>query len=288
MTSVVAEARPGDIDPRPEPIWYFRGLRLYSGKFPAYYDVSDLPGTRILQDNFEAIRDEILDFYARRSTDMSPNRIPYNYDDPGWQTHTLYAFGFRHREKCADLPVLDSVVRQIPGMVTVTVSVLRPQTRIHAHVGASSAVIRTHLGISIPAEYPEVGIRVRGHGRGWEEGGIFGIEMAQRHLAWNNTDQPRIALTVDTMKPEYADKQMDVCGRCLALLAMQMVTTRVPVTKRLPRPVVGAIHTTAGWAVQLLIRSQRLVERVIGPPKASTRQSSTPRRDSPVATPSSP
>lgn len=279
MTSVVAEARPGDIDPRPEPIWYFRGLRLYSGKYPAYYDVSELPGTRILEENFEAIRDEILDFYARRSEEMNPNRIPYNYDDPGWQTHTLYAFGFRHREKCADLPVLDSVVRQIPDMVTVTVSVLKPHTRIHAHVGASSAVIRTHLGISIPAEYPEVGIRVRGHGRGWEEGGLFGIEMAHRHLAWNNSDQPRIALTVDTMKPEYADKKMDVCGRCLALLAMQTVTTKVPATKKLPRPVVGAIHTGTGLAVQSLIRSQGLLERVIGPPQAVEHPAPGPAHD---------
>lgn len=264
MSDVVAEARPADIDPRPEPIWYFRSLRLYSGKYPAYYDVSDLPGTKILAENFEAIRDEILDFYARRSEQMNPNRIPYNYEDPGWRTHTLYAFGFRHYQKCADLPILDSVVRQIPGVVTVTVSVLRPHTRIHTHVGSSSAVIRTHLGISIPADYPDVGIRVRGHGRGWKEGEMFGIEMAHRHLAWNNTDQPRIALTVDTMKDEHADREMDVCGRCLALLAMQTITTKVPITKKLPRPAVGVIHTVAGWAVQALIHTQRVVDRARG------------------------
>lgn len=256
------QAKPSEVDDAPEPIWYFRSLALYKGKYPAYYDVSDLPGTKILQENYEAIRAEILDFYARRATEMAPNNIPYTYDDPGWKTHTLYAFGFKHRAKCADLPFLDSVVSSIPGMLTTTVSVLEPRTRIHAHVGASSAVIRTHLAISIPAPYPEVGIRVRGHGRGWEDGKLFGIEMAHRHLAWNDTDHFRIALTVDTIKDEYAHKKMDVNGRCLALLAMQTITTKVPLTKRFPKPLVGLIHTTASYAVRTLIVGQRVYCRV--------------------------
>lgn len=254
---VQEEAKPSEVDPTPEPIWYFRSLELYHGKFPAYYDVSDLPGTKILQDNYEAIRDEILAFYTGDTERIAPNNIPYTYTDPGWRTHTLYAFGFKHLKKCADLPFLDSVVSQIPGMLTTTVSVLQPNTRIHAHVGASSGVIRTHLAISIPAPYPEVGIRVRGHGRGWEDGKLFGIEMAHRHLAWNNTDQFRIALTVDTVKDEYAAKKNDINGRCLALLAMQTITTKVPITKKLPKPVVGLIHTTASWAVRALIIGQR-------------------------------
>lgn len=278
---ILREAKPSEVDPTPEPIWYFRRLRLYKGKFPAYYDVSELPGTKILQDNYEAIRDEILAFYTGHTEKLAPNNIPYKYDDPGWKTHTLYAFGFKHLEKCADLPFLDSIVSQIPGMVTATVSVLEPRTRIHAHVGASSAVIRTHLGISIPGEHPEVGIRVRGHGRGWEEGKLFGIEMAHRHLAWNDTDQFRIALTVDTIKPEYARKKDDVCGRCLALLAMQTIATKVPLTKRFPDPLLGLIHTTASWAVRGLIIGQRTYLRLGGGRKAQAR-AAAPTTPTPV------
>ncbi|WCO65877.1 aspartyl/asparaginyl beta-hydroxylase domain-containing protein [Iamia majanohamensis] len=269
---VRAEAKPSEVDPRPEPIWYFRSLALYKGKYPAYYDVSELPGTKVLEDNYEAIRDEILTFYRGHAERISPNNIPYTYEDPGWRTHTLYAFGLRHEDNCADLPFLDSVVSQIPDMVTATVSILEPHTRIHAHVGASSGVIRTHLGISVPGAYPEVGIRVRGHGRGWEEGKLFGIEMAHRHLAWNTTDQFRIALTVDTIKPEYADRKADICGRCLALLAMQTITTKVPLTKRLPRPVVGLVHTGASLAVRAVISGQRAYLRARRPAPAPSRR----------------
>lgn len=271
------EAKPSEIDPTPEPIWYFRSLRLYKGKYPAYYDVSELPGTAILEEHYEAIRDEILTFYNKQSGSIKSNNIPYNYEDPGWKTHTLFAFGLKHRKNCDDLPFLESIVSQIPDMTTATVSILEPQTRIHAHVGSSSAIIRTHLGISIPAAYPDVGIKVRGNARGWEEGKLFGIEMAHRHYAWNNTDQFRIALTVDTMKPEHVSRRNSVCGRCLALLGLQTIAERIPSTKRLPRPVIGTIHTVASLGVRVLVAAQRCYLAVV--------ERKRPRRKPPAPAP---
>lgn len=241
----------------PEKIWYFHGLPLYKGKYPAFYDVSDMPGTKILRDNYDAIRAEILDFYENHRSKLPEQNVPYYYADPGWLAMTLYAFGFKHRERCADLPFLDSVVRQIPNAVCVTVSVLKPHTRIHAHTGSTSAVVRTHVPIYIPGPYPEVGIRVGGYGRGWDDGEIFGLEMARRHYAWNNTDEARIALIVDTIKDEYAPKAEQIAARCVALLGMQKVSSRFPFTRKFPRPILNVIHWGGGIAVQTMLKYQR-------------------------------
>ncbi|HWJ64797.1 MAG TPA: aspartyl/asparaginyl beta-hydroxylase domain-containing protein [Acidimicrobiales bacterium] len=247
-----------EVPTTPEKIWYFHGFPLYEGKYPSFYDVSDMPGTKLLQDNYEAIRDEILSFYRDHSDKMPEQNVPYKYNDPGWIAHTLYAFGYKHRERCKDLPILDSVVRQIPNAICVTVSILRPETRIHAHVGATSALVRTHLGIYIPGEYPEVGIRVGGYGRGWADGELFGIEMARRHYAWNNTDEMRIALTVDTVKDEYADQTENIAARCISLLAMQKISSRFVFTKKLPRPILDVIHWGGAQAVKVMLKYQRI------------------------------
>jgi hypothetical protein len=241
-----------------EPLWFFISRRWYTGDYPAYPDISELPGTKILEDNFEAIRDEVLAFYGANKDTMKENFIPYSYTDPGWKTHALYSMCMRYPKRCADLPVLDSIVSQIPGMTTAVVSILEPQTRIHAHYGASNAFIRTHLGIKVPAGLPDVGIRVRREERGWEEGKTFAIEMAHRHFAWNYTDEYRIVLTLDTIKPQYADRKREISGRALATLGMQFMATKYPVLKKLPLPVVMTLQRIFGLGFQTMMLAQRI------------------------------
>jgi len=242
----------------PEPLWFFTSNKWYSGDYPAFPDISEMPGTKILEDNFEAIRDEVVAFYEGKKDDLKENFIPYSYSDPGWKTHPLYSMGMRYPKRCADLPVLDSIVSTIPGMTSAVVSILEPQTRIHAHFGASNGFIRTHLGISVPAGLPDVGIRVRRRDQGWEEGKTFAIDMCHRHFAWNHTDEYRIVLTLDTIKPQYADRKNEICGRSLATLGMQFFATKWPVLKKMPHPLVMALQRIFGFGFQTMMFAQRV------------------------------
>lgn len=257
--------KPADIDPTPEPIWYFRSMELYNGKFPPFYDVSDMPVARLLQDNYEAIREEVLTYYRDHGSEIPSEDIGWDYEDPGWRTVGLYGFGYKDRKACAQLPVLTSVLEQVPNLTGATLSILLPGVKIHAHVGGTSAIIRTHLGISIPGEPPEVAIRVGGHTMGWTDGEVFGIETARRHTAWNRTDRPRIALTVDTIKDEFAHRRNEVNGRVLALMVMWRIAVKAPATKKLPRPVIGLVHVGLTVAAMGFLQARRLL-RMQPPP----------------------
>jgi hypothetical protein len=251
--------RPDQLDPTPEPVWYFRSRTLYRGKFPPYYDMTDSVCGRLLVQNYEAIRAELVAFWADQGHEMSDEYFGFRYVAEGWKTMSLYAGGYKHRRSAAKLPVLTAVIEQIPNMSSATVSVLKPHVKLRAHVGGTSAIIRTHLGIYIPDEPPAVGIRVTGHTRGWEPGRVFGIEMARRHLAWNDTDEARIAITVDTIKDEFAGKVDGVNGRLLGLQAMWLFAHHVPVSKRLPQPVLAVIHTCFAIAGSLFLKTRRLL-----------------------------
>lgn len=242
---------------QPEPIFYYLSNAWYTGAEPAFYDVEKLPGTKILRENYETIRKEIVDYYESQGDRIEANFTPYAYAEKGWRTANLYSYFLRYPDVCARFPKTDAVVRQIPGMCLAQVAVLDPHTRVKAHLGDTNALIRSHLGIVVPGTLPEIGIHVGHEKRAWVEGDVFAIQIARRHYAWNDTDHHRIVLVVDVMRPEYMDRRYEIAGNALAAIAMKYCATKLPLLKRLPGPLVRAIHRVLGWGFRLRLRLQR-------------------------------
>jgi hypothetical protein len=230
-------------------------------RHPNFYDDYPLPGNKILLENYEAIREEIERHFACRPEDFRPNFTPYAYHEQGWKTINLYSYFLRYPEHCARFPKIDQIVRSIPGMCMTQIAVLDPHTRIKAHYGDTNAVIRTHLGIRVPGTLPQLGIRVGRQERCWEEGKVFSISIAHRHYAWNYTDQHRIALVVDVIRDEFYEERYKIAGNTLAVIAMKFFATKLPVLKRLPRPLVTWIRVVLGGAFRLRLFLQRNFQR---------------------------
>ncbi len=241
----------------PEPVFYYVTPEWYKGREPCFYDVEKLPGTALLRENYAAIRREVEEFHAAHGQEITANFTPYRYSEKGWRTLNLYSYFLRYDENCKKLPVIDSVVRQIPGMCLAQVAVLEPHTRIKAHFGDTNAVVRSHLGLIVPGDLPEMGIRVGREGRCWKEGDVLALQIARRHYAWNRTDHHRIVLVVDTFRPEYFARRFEIAGNVLAAIATKYFATRFPILKRLPRPVVLAIHRSLGKVFRLRLWLQR-------------------------------
>ncbi len=248
----------------PEPVFYYVTPEWYKGSEPGFYDVEQLPGTKVLRENYAAIRREIVAFYEARGAEITANFTPYAYEEQGWRTINLYSYFLRYEENCRKFPVVDSVVRQIPGMCLAQIAVLDPKTRIKAHFGDTNVIVRSHLGIVVPGDLPDIGIQVRRERKCWQEGDVLALQIANRHYAWNFTDRHRIVLVVDTFRPEYMDRRYAIAGNVLAAIAMKWVATKVPATKRIPRWLARAIHKPLG----LVFRTQLWVQRTfgVGPP----------------------
>lgn len=248
---------PAEAAPSREPVFLYSSRAWYKGREPRFYDVETLPGTKLLRDHYAAIKQEVEAFYAAHGAEMNANFTPYAYREEGWKTVNLYSYFLRYPKNCAKFPVIDSVVRQIPGMCLAQVAVLKPHTRIKAHFGDTNVLVRSHLGLVVPGDLPDLGIQVGRERRCWREGDVLAIQIAHRHYAWNATDRHRIVLVVDTIRPEYFDERYRIASDVLAVIAMKWCATKLPVLKRLPRFAVRAIHWPLGRLFQLRLWLQR-------------------------------
>ncbi len=205
-------------------------------------DVRDDPGARLLEENYEAIRAEVLERFGERPETFRANFTPYAYCEQGWRTINLYSYFLRSTENCSRFPVTDSVVRRIPGMSMAQVAVLNPRTHVKAHFGDTNGTLRLHLGLVVPGSLPQLGIRMLREDHCWEEGKAFGISISQRHYAWNDTDHHRIVLVVDRVRPEYHARRLEVASNALAVIGMKLTATKVPFLKDLPSPLMTALR----------------------------------------------
>ena len=63
-----------------EPVFYYVTWDWYKGSEPPWYDVEKLPGTKLLRENYAAIKDEVLKFDAEHGAEIRANFTPYAYE----------------------------------------------------------------------------------------------------------------------------------------------------------------------------------------------------------------
>src|SRR5690606_823226 len=72
---------------------------------------------------------------------------------------------------------------------------------IPPHRGPYAGVLRYHLGLIVPEPISEVKIRVDKDFGYWEEGKSLIFDDTYEHEVWNNTDNYRVVLFVDFVRP---------------------------------------------------------------------------------------
>jgi hypothetical protein len=101
-----------------------------------------------------------------------------------------------NRERC---PRTAALLDGIPGIYTAGFSILGPHTMLPLHYGEAEHVLRCHLALEVP---PRCGLRVGGEERRWEPGRTLVFEDTMLHRAWNGSDQRKVVLLIDFLKPE--------------------------------------------------------------------------------------
>lgn len=172
---------------------------------PPVFANSKFPWTSLLEENWPTIRRELE--VVLKYNDLLPNLQDIQNEqktittDNKWKTFFFYGFGLKAEQNCALCPQTAAVLEQIPGLLTAFFSILHPKKHIPAHRGLFKGIIRTHLGLIIPGNNGECRMNIDDQTLYWEEGKVFVFDDTYRHEVWNDSDDVRVVLLIDTIRP---------------------------------------------------------------------------------------
>ena len=186
------------------PIEKFIGRRSLVGD-ATFFGNDRFPWIEEVEANWTTIRDEleqVLEDHAGLPNfqDISKDQIEIT-DDDRWKTFFLYGYGFKAKLGIEMCPRTTALMEQIPGMTTAMFSILSPRKHILDHRGPYKGVLRYHLGLIVPRDAEACRIRVGEDFRHWEEGRSMVFDDTFNHEVWNDTDETRVVLFVDVLRP---------------------------------------------------------------------------------------
>jgi beta-hydroxylase len=186
------------------PIERFIGARSLVGD-ATFFTLERFAWIEQIERNWEVIRDEAERLLEDRDElanfqDISKDQIEIT-DDDRWKTFFLYGYGFEAKLGVEMCPRTAELMREIPGMTTAMFSILSPRKHILDHRGPYKGVLRYHLGLIVPEQATQCRIRVGDDIRHWEEGKSLIFDDTFNHEVWNDTDDTRVVLFVDVLRP---------------------------------------------------------------------------------------
>jgi len=170
-----------------------------------FFKPQDYPWVAPVEAEWLAIRQELDALLVKR--EEIPNFQDLSHDQRAltegaqWKTFFLYGYGQEAAENCKRCPETVRILKKIPGMKTAMFSILAPQKHIPEHRGMWKGMLRYHLGLIIPGPAGSCRIRVGQDIRTWDEGKSLVFDDSHLHEAWNDSDQYRVVLFVDVVRP---------------------------------------------------------------------------------------
>ncbi|MFK4871441.1 aspartyl/asparaginyl beta-hydroxylase domain-containing protein [Novosphingobium sp. ZW T3_23] len=169
------------------------------------HDPSRYAWTRILEENWEAIREEAA--AALQDLEEVPPLATISPDHrriaPAGRWRSFFLVGYRYRDEtnCRACPRTTELISRIPGLNSAFFSVLVPGTHLPAHTGVSKAFLTCHLGIQVPRESEKCRMRVVDEWLEWREGKCLVFDDVFNHEVRNDSDETRIVLLVQFKRP---------------------------------------------------------------------------------------
>jgi beta-hydroxylase len=172
---------------------------------PPVYDNVQFPWVKELEREWRIIRVELDGVLARKDDlpniqDITPDARAITVDE-GWKTFIFIAYGVKSPPNIAHCPETWRLIKKIPGLKTAMFSIFEPGKRLPPHRGPYNGVLRLHLGLRVPLPRDSAMIRIGTDTHTWEEGRALIFDDAYEHEAWNHTNEPRVVLFVDFLKP---------------------------------------------------------------------------------------
>jgi ornithine lipid ester-linked acyl 2-hydroxylase len=186
------------------PVERFIGKQSLVGE-ATFFENDRFPWIAEIEANWTTILDELEHVLEDREAlpnfqEISKDQLEIT-DDDNWKTFFLFGFGFEAKLGVEMCPRTAELMRQIPGMTTAMFSILSPGKHILDHRGPYKGVLRYHLGLIVPHDAPACRIRVGEDIRHWQAGESMVFDDTYNHEVWNDTDETRVVLFVDMLRP---------------------------------------------------------------------------------------
>lgn len=207
----------------------------YNGHLDCFYSPDLFPELLPLKANWQKIRDEITEFEKKNGELSGMSSIsPAKVYGGNWTLIYLMSFMRKNHENREKFPYICSLIDQIPNIVFAAVSVLPPNSEIAPHFGDTNGIIRTHLGLIIPAPYPTIAIKIGEEERGWQEGELMCFINVQKHSVWNRSNERRYVLMVDFVPKILENRIMEICCKGLGSQSFIYLYKNIKLVRALP------------------------------------------------------
>ncbi|MEE4250673.1 MAG: aspartyl/asparaginyl beta-hydroxylase domain-containing protein [Alcanivoracaceae bacterium] len=159
------------------------------------------PELKILEDNWEVIRDEALALYGQGHIAVKDD-LPASsfYKDNRWKSFYLKIYNNDIPSAYQLAPKTRALIDQVPGMNIALFAVLMPGKRLNKHHDPFAYTVRYSLGLSTPND-KACGLMINGDHYTWKDGESIIFDETYLHSAYNDTDKPRIILMTDIDRP---------------------------------------------------------------------------------------
>lgn len=167
----------------------------------AQLSTEHFPELKILEDNWEVIRDEALALYGQGHIAVKDD-LPASsfYKDNRWKSFYLKVYNNQIPSAYQLAPKTRALIDQVPGMNIALFAVLMPGKRLNKHHDPFAYTVRYSLGLSTPND-DACGLMINGDHYTWKDGEGIVFDETYLHSAYNDTDKPRIILMTDIDRP---------------------------------------------------------------------------------------
>jgi aspartate beta-hydroxylase len=191
---------------------------MFFPRLPAieFFERADFPWLDAFEAAASDIREELVHVLA--DTQIDREIVPYVDYGEGvpldqwsglnrskqWGAYYLIKNGVRINDHLVHCPktaalLAEAPLADIPGEApTAFFSLLQPRTRIPPHTGVSNTRLVVHVPLIVPAG---CGFRVGSETRSWVPGRAWVFDDTIEHEAWNESDETRAILLIDTWNP---------------------------------------------------------------------------------------
>jgi beta-hydroxylase len=169
-----------------------------------YLDLKQFPELKVLQDNWQIIREE-----ARALTSEEHIKASQQYDDigfnsffkTGWKRFYLKWYGEDCLPSAEKLcPKTVALLTTLPNVKGAMFALLGKHGKLVRHRDPYAGSVRYHLGIITPNS-EQCYISVDGQKYAWKDGEAVLFDETYLHYAENDTDMDRIILFCDVERP---------------------------------------------------------------------------------------
>lgn len=202
---------------------------------PNFYFTENFDWAKVIEAKSNKITAEVLRLID--STEFTPKGyfIEGLTENAGWKTFSFLTWGIKVNEALALTSVFDRLLLDFPEIVSISINILESGEKIKAHHGDSNTFFRCHLGIIIPAGLPNCGFKVNEEEKVWNPNKLLIFNDANKHEAWNLSDEKRIIVVFDVIRNEYKHKKMSICLKIRSFLILQLLFEKSMFIKKLPK-----------------------------------------------------